>query len=171
MKKIAVVLTFILLFTALGCHENNSDDKQQLQQERILAEGTSAVGMPAIHNFFEKRMMKQIYELRDQADYRTYTYTYNDMTGEKVFLCDSIGYGIPAATEFTNPQKWDHYNGNPFVMTQADPNGLFSPSSTEATWVLCKDPNGNDVKPVYVEPRIITSPFPFAKSTGEKPAH
>lgn len=43
---------------------------------------------------------------------------------------------------------------------QADPNGLFSPTSADGTWILMADPNGGTaVKPVYVEPRIIVSPF------------
>ena len=47
-------------------------------------------------------------------------------------------------------------------MPQADPNGLFSPESAEGTWVLCSDPSGNgETRPVYVEPRIIVSPFKF----------
>lgn len=166
---LAVLFTFTLV-SVLGtaCKEpRGSDEKQRAQQEAILAEGTSAVGMPATHNFFERRMLKQIFELRDQADYLTYTYTYNEMTGDKVFLCDSIGYGIPSATQYTNPQKWDSIHQNPFVIAQADPNGLFSPSSAEATWVLCKDPRDNKIKPIYVEPRIITSPFPLGAGTAE----
>jgi hypothetical protein len=26
---------------------------------------------------------------------------------------------------------------------------------------MCKDPTGDTVKPVYIEPRVIVSPFPF----------
>ena len=26
---------------------------------------------------------------------------------------------------------------------------------------MCKDPKGPDVRPVYVEPRVIVSPFPL----------
>jgi hypothetical protein len=45
------------------------------------------------------------------------------------------------------------------ALPQADPNGLFSPTSAEGTWVMCKDPKGGEVKPVYIEPRIVVSPF------------
>ena len=47
------------------------------------------------------------------------------------------------------------------ILAQADPNGLFSPGSAEGTWIMCKDPKGPDVRPVYVEPRVIVSPFPL----------
>ena len=46
-------------------------------------------------------------------------------------------------------------------LPQAEPNGMFSPAAAEGTWVMLKNPNGTDVKPVYVESRIIVSPFPL----------
>jgi hypothetical protein len=52
------------------------------------------------------------------------------------------------------------------ALPQADPNGLFSPASAEGTWVLLKDPNGKETRPVYIEPRIIVSPFKL--NTDEK---
>ena len=42
---------------------------------------------------------------------------------------------------------------------QPEPNGLFMPTSAEGTWVMLKDPNSDLVAPVYVEPRIVSSPF------------
>ncbi len=33
------------------------------------------------------------------------------------------------------------------------------PSSAEGTWVSLKDPNSDDVKVVYIEPRVVVSPF------------
>jgi hypothetical protein len=47
------------------------------------------------------------------------------------------------------------------AIPQADPNGLFSPASAEGTWVLCKVPGKDDVKPVYIEDRVTVSPFPL----------
>lgn len=101
---------------------------------------------------------------------------YNEMTGRPVFFCDSIGYGIPYATQYTNPDKLeDAANGATGIalatLPQADPNGLFSPASAEGTWILCKDPAGSDVKPVYIEPRVIVSPFRIEAGTrtAEKP--
>ena len=158
MKTIASVsLLAVLGLTLTGCIEESSDTKQREQQERILQEGTAQTGMPAIKNFRERKLLKQIIEMRDQDGLVTYTYTVPETTGRPVFLCNSIGYGLPAATQYTNPEKYE-YNGT--TIPQADPNGLFSPSSAEGTWVLCTDPNGSGkTRPVYVEPRVIVSPF------------
>jgi hypothetical protein len=151
-----------------GCGSDDSDAKQQEANERILAEGTSQTGMPAIHNFRERRMFKEILELRDQEGLVTYTYLFSPMTGQLIPFCDSIGYGFPAATQYTNPSKANHYNGNPYTLPQADPNGLFSPASAEGTWVVCKNPNGKEARPVYVEERIVVAPFRMERVAPEK---
>jgi hypothetical protein len=153
-----------IVFVAFGCSRApTSDEIQQAQQEKILQEGTSSVGMPAIKNFREKKILKTILEMRDQEGLATFTYVM-DIQGKLIFLGESIGYGIPYATQFTSPEKLTNTSrveGNYLFerMPQADPNGLFPPSSAEGTWVLLKNPNGKDVAPVLVEPRIVASPF------------
>lgn len=156
-----ILLCALLAIVAVGCEEGTSDSIQRKQSEVLLAEATSQVGMPAIKNFRERKILKDILELRDQDGLVTFTYVFNEMQGKLVFLGESIGYGIPAATQFTNPQKIERVvtGGHFEVIPQADPNGLFSPASAEGTWVLMKDPNSTKVRPVYVEPRIIVSPF------------
>lgn len=145
-----------------------SDQVQSKQQEQLLKEGSSQVGMPAIKNFRERKLVKDILEMRDK-EITTFTYLWSEVTGKKTFFCNSIGFGVPYATQFTNPLQtvggYDHAS----VVAQADPNGLFSPASAEGTWVLCKDPRGSDVKPVYVEPRVIVTPFEMA-DVAEAPA-
>lgn len=156
---IAIASLAVLSVSLTGCIEVDSDEVQRSQQEQILKEGTAQTGMPAIKNFRERKLMKQIIEMRDQDGLVTYTYTVPETTGRPVFLCNSIGYGLPAATQYTNPQK---YELNGATLPQADPNGLFSPDSAEGTWVMCTDPSGSGsgkTRPVYVEPRIIVSPF------------
>jgi len=169
MKTLLTIVVAGLLCGACG-KRSDSDTKQTKQQEKILAEATSQVGMPAIKNFRERKLLKDIYELRDQDTLVTYTYLVGDHDAKLVFLCDSIGYGIPCATQFTSPEKlvWPK-EGSYIALPQADPNGLFSPASAEGTWVLCKDPGGKDVKVVYVEPRIIVSPFRLNVDQPELP--
>jgi hypothetical protein len=154
---IAIASIAVLGVTLTGCAES-SDDKQRVQQERMLQEGTAQTGMPAIKNFRTRKLMKQIIEMRDQDGLVTYTYTVPETTGRPVFLCNSVGYAIPAATQYTNPEKYVGTAGA--ILPQADPDGLFSPDSAEGSWVMCTDPSGNGkTRPVYVEPRIIVSPF------------
>lgn len=165
---IGVITIAVLLMGATqgsGCQEVSSDTIQTQQQEGLLSEGTRAVGMPNIVNFRERKEMKQIYEMRDQANFITYTYII-DLNGKLHKFCTSEGYPIPYSTQFTSPQKQAqmYSGGGVQVIPQADPNGLFSPADAEGTWVVCAnpDPKGSPSSAVvYVEPRVICSPFPL----------
>ena len=119
--------------------------------------------MPAIVNFQERKLMKMILELRDQENLVTYCYLVSEMTGEiGQFLGKGIGFGIPAATQFTNPEKVYQGSGangrSATFLPQADPNGLFMPTSTSATWYMLLDEEG-EPHPIYIEPLIIVSPI------------
>ena len=153
MKPIFIAFSCAILLSSC---EENSDFKQNKQQEEITMRSFEAVGLPAITKFTEKRTLKSILELRDK-EVVTYSYT-QDMNGKLHLLCQSIGYGIPYATQYTNPQKIspaDHYEPLP----QADPNGLFSPAQADGTWVMCLNPETKLASAVLVEPRLIVSPF------------
>lgn len=158
-----LVMIPVIALALAGCNERNSADRQQReQQEAISKQGNMAVGMPAITRFAEKRMMKDILEMRDQM-HPTYTYLASEQSGvigEKV--CDSLGYGLNGATQFTNPQKMTYSDGggHVLVLPQADPNGLFSPAAAEGTWVMCKVPGSDKIQPQYIEPRVIVLTFP-----------
>jgi hypothetical protein len=166
MKKL--ILFVIMLLSIFGCvqrkeYKESSDSIQKRQQEALLREGTAQTGMPAINNFRERKILKEIIEMRDQSSLVTYTYLHSEQTNQLKLLCKSIGYPIPYATQYTNPQKIEErFQTGYAILPQADPNGLYSPSSAEGTWVLCSDPkDSKSVKPVYVEPRVITTQFPI----------
>ncbi len=153
-----------LLLTATSCDgptEPRSDKEQRQQQEAIAVQGNAQVGMPGITKFTEKRLMRQLYEKRDQEKLLTYSYM-PDMQGRLWHVCDSIGYGLPYGTQFSNPSKIVVFGGSTaystHVIPQAEPNGLFMPPTAEGTWLQCIGPNGK-VEPMYVEPRVIVSPF------------
>ena len=152
MNKASLMLMAAAL--VLSACDETSDQQQARQQENVKQQAVNSVGMPAIHNFSEMRMMKQILELRDQ-NVATTTY-YLDMNGHRHKLCDSVGFGLPYATQFTNPQR---ITQGGHVIAQADPNGLFSPAAADGTWILCVDPRTKQPKPLYVEPRVIVTPF------------
>jgi hypothetical protein len=74
--------------------------------------------------------------------------------GEKV--CNSVGYGFSGATQYTSPNKIINTGGNSAVtIAQADPNGLYSPSETHGTWILCNVPGTDKVEAQYIEPDVI----------------
>lgn len=156
MKSLLFVL-FTATFFLFGCQQS-SNEKINQAQEQIMQEANRQVGMPGIVNFQERKLFKEILELRDQENLICYAYTFSEMTGKRIFLGKCLGYGLPYATQYTNPEA--RVGLTEIVLPQADPNGLFMPGSADATWLMLLDKAGVP-HPVYIEPKIIVSPFPL----------
>jgi len=151
-----------LLFTGEGCEQDNSDEQLNAKQEQALQEANAQIGMPAINHFQERKLMKMIFELRDQENLVCYAYLFSEMTGKLVFIGKCIGYGLPYSTQYTNPQKLaNDRNAESTPLPQADPNGLFMPAQAEGTWIMLIDTKTEKPRPVYIEPRVVISPFPL----------
>jgi hypothetical protein len=135
MKLAAMVVVANVIVWCLFVYNRSSDQLQHDQQEALLRSANAATGMPAIVNFEERKMLKRILEIRDQV-INTTTYIV-DTNGHPHKICDSIGYGFPYSTQFTNPSQNPAKN---VVIAQAEPNGLFSPQESEGTWISCVDP-------------------------------
>jgi len=158
MKKLiylGVILLAFVLMSNSGC-EQSSNSLLAEKQEQIMQEANRQVGMPAIVNFQERKLMKAILELRDQENLICYAYIVPEMTGKPVFLGKCIGYGLPYSTQYTNPEKT---TGAGYSLPQADPNGLFMPQSADGTWLMMIDPKTNEPHPIYCEPKVLISPF------------
>ncbi len=158
----ALILSF-LIFQSNSCDTTtpNTDNKVQAAQEQLITEANAQAGMPNIHNFTEKKMVKMLYELRDNPNLVNYAYLWSEVQGKWVYLGKCVGYGIPYSTQYSNPEKVvQDYSQSFGAIPQSEPNGLFMPSSSAGTWLMLVNPaNPNDIKPVYVEPNLIVSPF------------
>lgn len=163
MKKVMLGMILFVSSLIVGCgNENTADTDKDMQkkQEKITATANQQVGLPAIVNFQEKRNLKMIYELRDQEKMICYAYIVAEMTGKLVFIGKCYGYGIPYSTQYSNPQKHHEHTSVSagYELAQAEPNGLYMPSSSSGTWLLMLDEKG-EPHPVYIEPSVIVSPF------------
>jgi hypothetical protein len=159
------MLKYFLAFLALNAfvvstiiYEQSADERQQFAQERIMQRATDAVGMPEMENFEERRAMRQVLEARDRP---TPTIVYLVSGNSLSKLCDALGYGIQAGTQFTNSAQ---PTASGLIMPQAEPNALFSPPTSEGTWVRCLEPTSKQARVVYVQSRIVISPFPLSNS-------
>lgn len=153
-----LVISSTALFTGCDEEDESNDRKQANQTEQLQQQSSAKLGMPNIKNFYEKQTLKNIMEQCDDSNLVTYTYTKNCMTGKYVFIGQSIGYGIPYGTEYTNP-KYDPYpnSDSGVVLPQADPNGLYKAENVNATWVMIIDPQTKQAKPQYIEDNILVS--------------
>lgn len=169
MRKLISLLPCVLLcLVFVGCEDPSpsSDQTQRDQQEHMSQQSNQQFGMPGITNFTEKKILKRLYEMRDQniATYNSYIV---DMNGKLHHVCDSMGYGIPYSAQYSNPEKHVYDNQyNVYNLPQSEPNGVFMPPNAEGTWVVCASTKG-EFTPMYVEPRVIVSPFRLNAEGGD----
>ena len=160
MKRLLTVISFLCITGLLfGCENRNVDTVQRQQTEKAMAEAQRQVGMPNIVNFQQRKLMKMIYELCDKENLITYAYIKSDYQGKLIFIGRCIGYGIPFSAQYTNPER--RVYAHDVTLPQPDPNGLFMPTSSSATWLMMIDPKSGKPRPVYIEPEIVVSPFPL----------
>jgi len=169
MKYSAIILALICIGLT-ACNEVPTTDRKQAEQTDMIQDRlNSRLGLPNIVNGTEKRLMKELYELRDQANLATFSYTMNEMTGELRFLGKSIGFGIPASVQYSNPERVvQNYTSSYGTLPQAEPNGLFMPTGLSATWVYLINPVTREPQPTYVEPLLTVSLFPIPHAVYPK---
>lgn len=162
MKKIvsALLIMAMVSFGIFGCEvEKDADQKQAEQTKQLMSEASRQIGMPNIVNFQQKKLMKEIYELTDKENIITYAYIQSDYQGKLIFIGKCIGFGIPFSAQYTNPERVQKVWSAIVTLPQPDPNGLFMPTSSSATWLMLIDPETNKPRPVYFEPTVVVSPF------------
>ena len=166
-KRILFLLVLVLVVSGLsGCFSRETTDNiQTIETDRIMKESNNRIGMPDINNFYEKQLLKDLYELRDDSELICYAYTRNDFSGKYVYEGMCIGYGLPYAVQYSNPQKviegdieigYDLPGRGDYLLTkpQAEPNGLFMPDALSATWIIMINEEG-EREPAYYEPTIV----------------
>ena len=166
-KNIIIMKKFLLLFSlasilmSASCeNQPSSDAKASAQQEQIAKELAAQTGMPSVKNATMKKQLKMIIEECDKQNLICYAYIIPEMTGRPVLLGKCLGYGIPYATQYTNPEKISRENQYGIAtLPQADPDGLFKPGGADGTWLLLIDPATNEPHPVFCEPKVLVTPF------------
>lgn len=176
-RKVFLISVFLitaisLLISITGCQPRNvnetTEQKHKEQVNENINEMQRQLGNPKIDDFFEYRMMKEIYELRDNSELICHAYRKN-RKGQLIYIGKTLGYGLPYSMQMTSPEKivdernidrgdgFEYGNGyGDAIMPQPEPNGLYIPEGLSATWLIMVDDKGNR-KPAYYEPSIIVT--------------
>jgi hypothetical protein len=161
MRKLFLITSAAAAAAALAACQPDADptsgeEQATAQTQQLQSEAQAEIGMPRITHFTERKLAVKIAELRDKPNLLTYTYL-QDRDGRLHCLSKTIGYGLPYSTQITNPSRTERhsgeYEGGNVVLPQAEPNTLFPPASSDATWVLLVGADGQP-EPLYVEPKI-----------------
>lgn len=157
---IAMVLLGVLL-VGCGAPSANTRDAQYTNQQMDIYQQNQP---PHLYDYSMPRdVLLQIYDATMHANNTWSVWT--DWSGIS-HGCASVGYPIPGGTQLTNPASQIN-RGDTGVATipQAEPNGLYSPDTSQGTWILCLE-NGK-AAPVYVEPPVTTYPWPVVVENGK----
>lgn len=163
MKRLILLFIIGLIFLS-GCSTTdlNADTKQTQKQEELEKEMRDNIGDPEITEFWEAQNYNKIMEKRDNPKLICYWYTKNEYTGKYIYEGQCSGFGVPYSTQISNPEKivegdkelgydLSGYINYPMSKPQAEPNGLYMPTSSSATWVLVYDQKTKESKVEYVE--------------------
>ena len=139
---------------------------QDMQMQQFLRNQP----VPSFNWSLERHMLIQLYAARQQAT-NTFSVVQSEYTGKVLWSCPSIGFPLPYATQLTNPlqAQWSYHGGEGVasaVVSQQEPNGLFTPSQSDATWVPCVDDKGR-ITPVYEEKHVTVFLRPVEERDGQ----
>ena len=160
-----ILLVGLLLLGLVGCATTDEVGQAERQQQDT-AQLTIIQNQPApdLGGYsFERQIVIETYLARNRT-IATYTYLLT-LEGRIIEICASIGYPIPYATQITNPEKLSRYyeTGGYIegVVSNAEPNGLYTPADAAATLVQCVNPDGS-VSPTMFEPTVFALPYRIA---------
>lgn len=161
MKNFLLLFCLASILMSASCEtEPTSDQIMNAKQEQLGKELNAQTGMPTVTNGTMKKQLKMIIEECDKEKLICYAYIVPEMTGKPVLLGKCMGYGIPYATQYTNPEKIAERSQYGIAsLPQADPDGLFKPGSADGTWLLLIDPATGEPHPVFCEPKVLVTPF------------
>ena len=161
-RLLGIGMMVLVLALVIGC-DTTQEGKDRAVVSQQQAQYAKVQPLPLYDYSIPRDIMIQIYNVVTQESRSTYT-VIETITGQTKFHGPSIGYGIPADVQLTNPLQpaFPIHQSSGEIIEQAEPNGLFSSKNTDGTWVLFVDNNG-DITPVYTEHKVTTYPFVVKK--------
>ena len=169
MRYLYIIVPLALLSACGDPRAPDADQRQSKAQAQSLENADREIGMPRIANFAQRKMLKNSYEDMDQT---TLTYVYvQSLDGKFVCLGQGVGYGVMSGTQFTAPTQYSWVNDRVGYQErpQAEPNGLFTPTSGAATIVNLINPANGEAHTALIEPNVVTLPFKLPASVVNVP--
>jgi hypothetical protein len=153
-KKLVVIPAAVIVLgigtTAASCGGGGSDTSGQAQENKSQTQDTDSIvnNQPIPHyNWSQIRQTLTDAETIAANGTATTSLFYNQGVQDPVFACPSIGLPVPNTASLSNPHQVvndpfsDHSQGQ--VVDQMDPFGIYVPSNSTGTYVICLDSKGH----------------------------
>lgn len=145
-KLFVPVLVVGLGLGAVACSSNSSDGNagESKAQHQDTTNLETNQPLPIVYFSQERENLIDI-ELAEVNDVRTTSFVPTFSGDALLYSCPSIGFGIPDSASLSNPAQISsaYVNGNggqgwsDGVIGQMDPNGIYAPTSSQGTWLIC----------------------------------
>jgi len=149
-KKIIAVIAAALLaaLAVAGCTSGNSGGTQQQENRQQAQDSASLVNNQPIPHFNWSQIRQTLIDAEGIAANGTQTTSFFFQQGDPdpVYTCPSIGVPVANTAQLSNPDQ--NYNsgypngGTSYPIAQMDPYGIYAPSASTGTYVICVDSAG-----------------------------
>ena len=134
-----------------GCSSSPSAPSGQQQENQAQSQDTgSLVTDQPIPHFNYSQIRQTLIDAETISANGTQTTSFFFQMGDQdpVFSCPSLGEPVANTAQLSNPQQIveDPYptGGASVPISQMDPNGIYSPSSSTGTYVICVNSSGGN---------------------------
>ena len=153
--KLKLFVLAIFGLCLVGCDSGRVSEERTVAGQQELYLKTQPV--PVFDYSLQRDLLIQFYKASNES---ISTYTVISDFGRVLWEGPTMGYGIPANTQLTNPEEINGYYG--VTLPQPEPNGLYSSPSTSGTIVMAVMKDGS-LAPIYAEHNVVTFPFNVEK--------
>ena len=150
-KKLSVFALGLVAVIGLAACQNNDSvpSGQALENQQQQQSSESMIANQAIPHFNYSQLRQNLIEIETaQANgVQTTSFFFNQGVKDPVTTCPSIGFAIPNTASLSNPQQvvhpgYDRNGAGNVAISQMDPNGIYTPTSSSGTYVICIDDSG-----------------------------
>lgn len=143
-KTIAGAAAAAILAVSLAACNNDSGNAQESAQQQ--ADTRSLEASQPIPHYNWSQIRQTAIDAQDIAANGSQTTSFFFMMGDRdpIFSCPSIGMPVPNTAQLSNPLQPASNSGTfaEDVIGQMDPDGIYSPTSSSGTYVICINASG-----------------------------
>jgi hypothetical protein len=143
----AAAIAVTVLCTASACGNNPQPSGQQQENAQQREDTTSLEASQPIPHYNWSQIRQTAIDAENVAANGTQTTSFFFQMGDQdpVFSCPSIGMPVANTAQLSNPQQAlpdPNASAGSVVVGQMDPDGIYAPSSSSGTYVICVNASG-----------------------------
>lgn len=161
-RRLALIVAALVVAVTACATEGRAQSAERSQQEQSSIAMVNNQPLPVVTWSQLRQNLIEIEQSQATAT-QTTSFFFNQGIADPIWSCPSIGYAIPNTASLSNPTQviWTGSNGGVATGGQMDPNGVYTPTSSTGTYVVCVDNAGRGYA-AYWEGFVLTVSGPAA---------